>query len=177
VADQKALRAGDLVDIARVSSAGVPRPFERMSYHSKWLIGLVPYVLVVVLGTWKPWWSTGPALPGRDPSARRTIYQNVWRPVLPYSLAILSFYYAAYVIVSLALGRLAGTPTMLHLAFWTLAPPVWFFFEWFVWFDNHESAAAVASLRVAQDLSSRFWAAVLAVMLAYRLGDIVKAQG
>jgi len=84
-------------------------------------------------------------------------------------LGILAFYYATYVLVSLAATHLTNKEATFHLVFWSLAPPLWFIFEWFIWFDNHQMADAVLQLRIAQDIFGKFWAAVLAVMLAFKL--------
>jgi hypothetical protein len=69
---------------------------------------------------------------------------------------------------------MTDSESKLHLTLWTIAPPLWFFVEFFLFFDNHNSSAAVEQLRASQEVAGRFWAAVLAVMLSYRLADIVK---
>lgn len=51
--------------------------------------------------------------------------------------------------------------------FWALAPPIWFFFEYFYYFPKHgKSDASLESLSAAQDVSARVWAAFLAVLAA-----------
>jgi hypothetical protein len=131
-------------------------------------------MLVAALLGWKVWWTHGPSQ-GTSTSSVRTVYANPSRAILPFTLGLLGAYYALFVMVSLGRGRLTPTESLVHLTIWTLAPPFWFFVEWFYWFDNHANDKAVHNLGVAQDLSGRLWAAVLAVMLAYRLGDIVTA--
>jgi len=126
-----------------------------MTWHLKWLIGLVVYLPVALAGFWRLWWKRGPSASNRNDKTRRTVYLSNRRANCSYTLGNLAFYYAVYVVISLAPPqRISGSEAMLHLAFWTLAPPLWFFVEWFLWFDNHEDDLAVKNLRIAQDLAS-----------------------
>lgn len=158
-----------------VSTLVVLTRWESSTWDEIWVVGLLPYFAIVVLATWRLWWSSGPSVSNRDASAAlRTVYLSDARATLSYALGLLAFYYATYVLVSLGADQIKGSVSMFHLVFWSLGPPFWFFFEWFIWFDNHQSDGAAQKLRIAQDLFGKFWAAVLAVMLTFKLGDIVK---
>ena len=54
------------------------------------------------------------------------------------------------------------------LAFWALAPPVWFFFEWVLLVD-HSVAAEAQRISHSHDLGRNVWLAYIAV-LASSLG-------
>jgi len=53
---------------------------------------------------------------------------------------------------------------MAILFFWTFAPAVWFFFEYFfLWYRADEKF--LGKVKTGQDLAKTFWAAVLATLL------------
>lgn len=106
--------------------------------------------------------------------AFRPFYRSTARGNVGYALGTIGVVYAIYIIVSLVRRRMSDLESKVHLAIWTVVPPLWFFFEYFIWFDNHNAADAVQRLKEAQDVASKLWGAVLAVMISYRLGDIVK---
>ena len=143
-----------------------------MSWRLWWLAIFPAFFASASCGLWKLWWRHG-SKNQESPSRFRSVYRRRSRAMVSYFLGISAFYYAAYVLASLVLCKIQPREATIHLAIWTLAPALWFFFEWFVWFDNHDNDLAKANLQVAQDLSSKLWAAVLAVMIAYRLADIV----
>jgi hypothetical protein len=107
----------------------------------------------------------------------RTCYRSRPKAIVTYLIGLLSFYYATYVVVSLAVpgNKLETGEALFHLAWWTLVPPSWFFIEWFIWFDNHDTPGAAQTLRTNQDLASKFWAAVLALMISLKIVDAVES--
>jgi hypothetical protein len=50
-----------------------------------------------------------------------------------------------------------GVPVVV---FWTLGPPLYFCFEYFVLFDNWDSEDAIEELKHRQTLFSLFWAGI-----------------
>jgi hypothetical protein len=56
------------------------------------------------------------------------------------------------------------------IAFWTLAPPVWFFFEYRVLFDNWDDPVALAEFKYMQDLATKVWAGLVATLIALHVG-------
>jgi hypothetical protein len=67
-------------------------------------------------------------------------------------------------------GKTGGAKTFgyLLLAFWAIAPPVWFFFEW-VYLVDHKLPEEVARISHSHDLGRNVWIAYIAV-LASMLG-------
>ena len=54
-----------------------------------------------------------------------------------------------------------------ELALWALAPPFWFFYEYFYHFPKHGNpAAGFEKLKAAQDVSAKAWAAISLVLAA-----------
>ena len=49
-------------------------------------------------------------------------------------------------------------------AFWVIAPPSWFFVEYYFVFDRKSDAGAVEQLKIGQDVSQKFWAALLVLL-------------
>lgn len=143
-----------------------------LTWQRGWAFGGAIFVILVSSALWRVWFGHGPS-PVED-AKFRSVYANHRKAGLSYFLGIVGLSYSTYLLTSLSLGKLQEGEAKFHILVWTIGPPLWFFFEWFFWFDNHKCSTAVAQLRVAQDLASKLWAAVLAVMVAYRLGDIVK---
>lgn len=143
------------------------------SWHLRWLVGAVLFIPAVAALSWRIWIRVGPRVgPNR---AMRTVYANAPRAKVPFLLGIAGFYYAAYAITSaLSPSWINATEASVHLVIWTLLPPLWFFFEWFVFFDNHGQRRAVEALKTAQDLAGKFWGAVLTLLGLLKLADIVR---
>lgn len=139
--------------------------------RTAWAKWFVPYLTIACIFLWWVWFRVGP--PASGEGELRTVYKSWPKALVPFWLGTFGFYYAAYIIVGLIRETLTEREAKVHIALWTVIPPLWFFFEWFFWFDNHEAEGD--TLRVAQDLASKLWAAVLALMVSYRLGDVVKA--
>ena len=54
------------------------------------------------------------------------------------------------------------------LAFWTLAPPIWFWFEYVILFRRafpHADEKCLNALKTQQDLSSKIWIATASALL------------
>lgn len=98
-------------------------------------------------------------------------YKDESRSWLGRVLGAVAVPYAAILIVTLFGSSMTRKEATIHLCLWAMAPPIWFMFEWFVWFDNHPNKNAVDRLLVSQELSRNLWAAVLAVLLAHRLAE------
>ena len=83
-------------------------------------------------------------------------------------LAIICLSYAGYVIYQFTSGAYLNEkheftrsrPAMAHILFWALAPPLYFFIEYY-WTSPDRRKA----VKEGQELASRVWAAVLVVIL------------
>jgi hypothetical protein len=54
----------------------------------------------------------------------------------------------------------------MHIILWTLGPPIWFFAEYYYLKDiSGYDASRLADVKIWQDLATKFWAGILAVML------------
>jgi hypothetical protein len=49
-------------------------------------------------------------------------------------------------------------------AFWIIAPPAWFFIEFHFVFDRKDDPDAVALLNAGQDVTQKFWGALLVLL-------------
>jgi hypothetical protein len=91
-----------------------------------------------------------------------------------FVIAVVVGAYAIYVVQWFA-GDAAPTHPRIriaHVVFWTLAPPVWFFLEywmvdrgWITLSSGDDKGAFLASLKTYADQAGKIWAAVLAVIL------------
>ena len=155
--------------------------FALLTWNEVWVIAFLFFLLILGLSflqgkLLETWFSHGP-----NPSGGKiaTVYksssnQYPWRPIIGLLLGLIGAFYAAYVIFSMAYNELSKQQTQVHIAIWTLAPPLWFFCEWFVLFDNHQDENAVKQFKEGQAAASKLWAAVLIVMLAYQLSAFPK---
>ena len=111
---------------------------------------------------------------------------NHWvKAQIIYIVSILATCYAAFIIATLTSSNteIKFTPNQaaFHLAVWTLGPPLWFSFErYFLYTPNgickEDLKASLDLLKEAQDYASKFWAAILAVMISFQLGEIIKGK-
>jgi hypothetical protein len=88
-------------------------------------------------------------------------------------LGIIAFGYAAYVVWNFARNRVVGISDKAaawHLAFWTLAPPLWFSVEWW-------ACKGALGLKDGQEVAKELWAAVLAVILYFYPGGPLERIG
>lgn len=139
-------------------------------WHRNWALGLavVPGVYFATRGLY---FSTGSIYASTSP----------WKGHLSYFLSLLAVYVAVYVLTSLVLERISKREASSHLVLWTVLPPIWFAFERYFFFEcscqTPESLKlAHEALREGQDYSSKLWSAVLAVLLAFKLGELVKEK-
>lgn len=49
-------------------------------------------------------------------------------------------------------------------AIWVLGPPIWFFIEYFYLFRQHGKPECIETFRYGQELASRIWLALVAVL-------------
>lgn len=140
-------------------------------WQISWAIAAVPVVGALIGALWRTVYSGGPT--ALRQGKRRSAYKSDARAITALVLGVLTAYYAAYVVISMLSGRITQGEALVHLAWWTLVPPSWFLFEWFVWFDNHDDPTAVALMRAGQDLASKFWASVLALMISLKIVEAV----
>ena len=47
---------------------------------------------------------------------------------------------------------------------WVIAPPSWFFVEYYFVFDRKEDPDALERFKVGQDIAQKFWAALLVLL-------------
>ena len=145
-------------------------PIQR-SWRKKWMMGTLGYSFVAVLVSLR-WFSYGP---GMTRSGIITIYESKWVAVFVFIAGAAMLYYAAYAVATAVSGMATSREARLHLVFWALVPPFWFFIEWFFLVRNYE-AQNVSLVRAGQDVVGRLWAAVLAILLAVKLGDLAAAK-
>lgn len=83
-------------------------------------------------------------------------------------LAVVAFFATALLILE-GDQHFSGTAhkrlSQVAVAFWSVGPPLWFFFEYFYYFPKYgNSTAGFAGLKAAQDVTAKVWAAI-AVLL------------
>jgi hypothetical protein len=148
------------------------------NWNSYWIVvGLILLVALIFClfkgQNWllKLWFSNGPKTATGEIHSVYKVYGNEYptRAKLGFLFGLLGGYYASYVIISLSMNELSKTQERLHTALWTLGPPLWFFCEWFILFDNHDNEKALAQFKEGQSASAKVWAAVLLVLAAYQI--------
>ena len=86
------------------------------------------------------------------------------------ALAALMIGGAVWSIVAVASTSGFAPGRVAHVVFWTLVPPMWFFFEYYAidrrWMTHSsiETSDLLSSVKDYADYSSKIWAAVLAVV-------------
>ena len=73
--------------------------------------------------------------------------------------AVISLFFAAF-----GPGKDAICIHAAVYAFWVIGPPLWFFFEYFYFFDNWHNPKAVDEFKYVEGLTSKCWASVLIIL-------------
>jgi hypothetical protein len=71
-------------------------------------------------------------------------------------------------------GKLGIVPLYIFIGIWAVAPPVWFWFEYFSVYRKHGEVDTLELFKYGQDLSKAIWAGVLAGLIAFAASDAVK---
>jgi hypothetical protein len=94
-------------------------------------------------------------------------YKTYWwlRTVLALGMLV----YAGCIVfrfATAAKGSLTGIVPAAEVVFWTIVPPLWFFFEFYL-IDKHkiDGAPDPANVKAYADYAGKIWAAVLAAVL------------
>lgn len=142
------------------------------SWHLKWMVGAfaIPLVYAATRGLY---FQVSPFTLS-DPGTFQNVYKPWWLANTIYVGNLAAGYAALYVLVSLVAGKISRAEASFHLVVWTLVPPLWFAFERYFLVDMVRDTQA---LKEGQDYASKLWSAVLAVLLAFKLGEIVKGPG
>lgn len=159
------------------------------SWHSKWLVG----AMIVPIGFYlsrSSYFDCSIAFPFLEAPASgcASIYDSMYKAQGVYFGSLLATYLGLYVLVSLNAKKISKREAAIHLIAWTLAPPLWFSFERYFFFQGtaqeaklldcdpklKEREQRIKALKEGQDYASKLWGAILAVLLAFKLGEIVK---
>lgn len=140
-----------------------------MKWYASWVIGALIFVPTVYFLTRTLYFQ------GTHESFV-SVYKTWWKAQFNYIVSLTAWCYACYVVVSLLARKIDRVEAAIHLAIWTIGPPLWFSFERYFFFDQLCDPARIEALKEGQDYASKFWAAVLAVMLTFTLGDIIKGD-
>jgi hypothetical protein len=62
-------------------------------------------------------------------------------------------------------------------AIWVLGPPIWFFFEYFYLFRQHGKPGCIDTFKYGQELASRIWLALVAVLGVLFFGKELIGKG
>lgn len=78
-------------------------------------------------------------------------------------VSVLAVLYAIFVVQQFASRNVwwGDTAAVIHVIFWTLAPPLWFLLEWWATTGNPQD------LKDNQEKAGKLWAAVLVVVLYF----------
>jgi hypothetical protein len=89
------------------------------------------------------------------------LWGSKWRQVVVWVVGIASLGLVVWT-VCLSLRSLYWYPRV--YAFWIIAPPAWFFVEFYFVFDRRDDPDSVALLKAGQDVAQKFWAALLVLL-------------
>lgn len=140
-----------------------------LKWYVSWILGTLVLVPTVYFLTRRAYFQV-------TPESFVSVYKTWGKAQFNYIASLTALSYACYVVVALLARRMGRVEAAIHLAIWTIAPPLWFSFERYFFFDQLNVPAKVEALKEGQEYASKFWAAVLAVMLAFMLGDIIKGD-
>jgi hypothetical protein len=108
---------------------------------------------------------------GKDPASLTksrpalNLYKDKWRNKLSIILGFIMIIGGAF---SLIYGVYATRQQMiLPIVIWALGPPIYFFLEYQLLFDNWEDKEKVDHLRHMQSLAEKLWAAVLFLLVLF----------
>lgn len=139
-------------------------------WHLVWIVGAILIIPAIFF------WSRDAYFCIDDQGHFRSVYISWEKAQCAYLLTLTATYYAVFVVVSLLAGRLSPRERNFHLGVWIMGPPLWFSFEWNVFFDNFDSPTAIDRLKYTQDLGSKFWAAIVALIFSLRLGEAMTSK-
>jgi hypothetical protein len=158
-----------------------------MNRQIKWFMGSISIVVIVYFVSRSFYFKTEEFmwLSLNAPSNFESVYFPVWwKAQICYLSSLFSVCYAAYIMVTLLSQdskiKFSSKRAAVHLAIWTLAPPLWFSLERYFFYAPVSGAcpadikAGIEALKEGQEYASKFWAAILAVMLAFQLGEVFK---
>ncbi|MBD9355190.1 hypothetical protein [Methylomonas albis] len=145
-------------------------------WYLLWVIGGFIILPIIYFSTRNAYFKVDPAEFVEAPTKFESIYETWWKARTSFIGSITAIYYACYVIASLLVGDMGRIEAAIHLAVWTIAPPLWFSYERYFFFDQVDDSTKVVALKEGQDYASKFWAAILAVILAFQLGEIIKSK-
>jgi hypothetical protein len=93
-----------------------------------------------------------------------------------FALGCCALYYAVYVLVTLLVMQPTDTERVVHLVIWTLAPPAYFFAEWFFFYPRYGDMRpeVIDSLVHGQDICRDLWAAFVALFGALHIAESLK---
>jgi hypothetical protein len=110
-----------------------------------------------------------------DPKAK--FYASAKAPIavkIVFGLSILLLL-ATFVVVHCSWGGKLGKGLLyVFIGIWAVAPPVWFWCEYFFVYRAHGEQGTLELFKYGQDLSKAIWAAVLAGLIAFAASDAVK---
>lgn len=147
-----------------------------IKWYLSWIIGGLIILPIIYFSTRNAYFEIDPAEFVEAPTSFKSIYKTWWKARASFIASIVAIYYACYVIASLLWGDMGRIEAAIHLAIWTIAPPLWFSYERYFFFDQVDDLTKVLALKEGQDYASKFWAAILAVILAFQLGEIIKSK-
>lgn len=138
-------------------------------WYLSWLIGSAVFVPIFYYLTRRHYFQG-------DANKFTSVYKTWSKAQVSYISSLIAICYACYILASLLIpGAVSTTEAAIHLAIWTIGPPLWLSYERYFFFDQRDDEAKVKAMKEGQDYASKFWAAILAVMLAFQLGQIVKS--
>ena len=71
-------------------------------------------------------------------------------------------------------GLRVTTSLYVSIGVWAVGPPIWFWFEYFYWWDNHGVDGRLDQLKHAQDVSRAIWVGTLTGLIAFAASDRFK---
>lgn len=147
-----------------------PKSESMQKWRRNWLLIAIPALIVVSLVGHFLWF---------EHSSFKSVYRSHTRAEFSFVLGMCQICYAFYAVLTMLSQKPSRREGIFHLTYWTLVPPLWFFFEWFFLFDNIENIGypnATEILKHGQEVVSRVWAAVLALLLSLNLSEVLKQQ-
>jgi hypothetical protein len=148
-----------------------------LSWHIKWLVGAVSPLVLYALTRRTYFKADVPFFSLIVPENFASLYKGLsagwWKANAIYTASLYAAYLGLYVLISLVTQKISKAEASVHLILWTLIPPMWFAFERYCLFDD-VGEDRIKMLKEGQEYASKLWSAVLAVLLAFKLGEIIK---
>jgi hypothetical protein len=117
-----------------------------IKWYLLWIIGGLIILPIIYFSARNAYFEIDPPEFVEVPTDFKSVYKTWRKAEASFIASIFAAYYACYVIASLLWGDMGRIEASIHNAVWTIAPPLWFSYERYFFFDQVDDLTKVAAL-------------------------------